>query len=113
MTMEYALKFSFEATNNEGEYEAMIAGLIMSQRAHNEETDRLSQLATTYYHELPKEVYTELRDHPAYEEKGLYTVLEKLDDWRTHIARYLATRQLPDDKAEAKKTHHKSYKLHT
>ncbi|GAA0146457.1 hypothetical protein LIER_06405 [Lithospermum erythrorhizon] len=109
ITMEYTLRFSYETTNNEAEYEAMIAGLmlvkslgvqcvlmrgdsklIMPQikgdcgvkneilikyhekavtmakgfeetvfdhvpRAQNEEADRLSQLATTYYHKLPKE----------------------------------------------------------
>ncbi|GAA0175366.1 hypothetical protein LIER_28553 [Lithospermum erythrorhizon] len=29
ITMEYALRFLFEATNNEAEYEAMIAGLML------------------------------------------------------------------------------------
>ncbi|GAA0159682.1 hypothetical protein LIER_16400 [Lithospermum erythrorhizon] len=81
-------------------------------RAQNEEADRLSQLATTYYHELQKEVYIKLRDHPAYEEKGLCTVLEEPNDWRTPIARYLASGQLSSDKLEATKTQKRSYKFH-
>ncbi|GAA0144057.1 hypothetical protein LIER_35863 [Lithospermum erythrorhizon] len=145
LKMEYALSFSFEATNDETEYEAMIAGLmlvkhlgvkrviirgdsklVMDQingecgvknetsikyhekamtmakgfdqtifqhvlRALNEEADRLSQLATTYYDELPKEVCIELQDYPSYEEKMLTSVLEEPEDWQTSIARYLAT----------------------
>ncbi|GAA0169924.1 hypothetical protein LIER_24302 [Lithospermum erythrorhizon] len=105
--MEYALRFTFPTTNNEAEYEALVAGmaivkslgikriwvkgdskLMMDQvkgtcgvkhellvkyhaeaiqlvdefeqivfehipRAQNEEADRLSRLATTYYDEWP------------------------------------------------------------
>ncbi|GAA0187275.1 hypothetical protein LIER_34563 [Lithospermum erythrorhizon] len=166
MTMEYGLRFSFETTNNEPEYEAMIAGLMLVRslgvqrvlvrgesnsiidqikgqcgvknetlikyhekdltiakgfeetifehvpRAKNEEADRLSQLATTYYHELPHEVYIKLRDHPAYEEETLCTVLEEPDDWRTPIAKYLVTWQLPNDKLKGKKVQNRIYKFH-
>ncbi|GAA0158214.1 hypothetical protein LIER_15301 [Lithospermum erythrorhizon] len=138
--MEYALRFSFEATNNEAEYEAMVAGLewvhslgvrqilvrgdsklMMDQirgdcgiknkslvryhakatalakdftrivfehipRTKNEEADWLSKLATTYYDELPKEVYVEVRDRRAYEETPTKVVLEEHQDWRTNIA---------------------------
>ncbi|GAA0164587.1 hypothetical protein LIER_20183 [Lithospermum erythrorhizon] len=111
--MEYALRFNFEATNNEAEYEALGVGLELVRslsvrqilmrgdskligdqiredcgikneslikyhakattlakdfthivfehipRTENEEVDRLSKLATTYYCELPKEIYVE------------------------------------------------------
>ncbi|GAA0169531.1 hypothetical protein LIER_40779 [Lithospermum erythrorhizon] len=164
--MEYALTFSFKATNNEEEYEAMIAGLmlvkslgvlrvvvrgdsklVMDQingecgvknetlmryhekavtmakgfnqtifqhipRAQNEEADRLFQLATTYYDELPKEVYIELRKHHSYEENALSTVLEEPEDWRTPIAKYLTLGNLSSEKAEAKETQNRSYKFH-
>ncbi|GAA0143614.1 hypothetical protein LIER_42773 [Lithospermum erythrorhizon] len=63
-------------------------------RTQNEEADSLSQLTTTYYDELSKEVYIELRDHPSYED----SVLEEPNDWRRPIARYLAMGQLPSDK---------------
>ncbi|GAA0154140.1 hypothetical protein LIER_12209 [Lithospermum erythrorhizon] len=56
-------------------------------RAQNEKTDKLSQLATTYYDAFLKEVYIELRDHPVYEEKVISSVLEDPNDWRTLIAR--------------------------
>ncbi|GAA0157075.1 hypothetical protein LIER_14417 [Lithospermum erythrorhizon] len=81
-------------------------------RALNEESDRFSQLATTYYDQLPNEVYIKLRDHPNYEEKMLVTVLEEPEDWRTPIARFIATRQLLDNKLDVKKTQSKSYKFH-
>ncbi|GAA0161261.1 hypothetical protein LIER_17619 [Lithospermum erythrorhizon] len=55
----------------------------------NEEADRLSKLATTYYDELPKEVYVEVQDGRAYEETSVKVVLEEPQDWRTAIARFL------------------------
>ncbi|GAA0142035.1 hypothetical protein LIER_35503 [Lithospermum erythrorhizon] len=55
-------------------------------RALNEEADRLSQLATTIYDELPKDVYIKLQDHPSYEERILASVLEEPEDWKTPIA---------------------------
>ncbi|GAA0169952.1 hypothetical protein LIER_24328 [Lithospermum erythrorhizon] len=122
--MEYALCFNFEATNNEAEYEALVAGLelvrslsklmidqirgdygikneslikyhakattlargftyiVFEYMAHteNEQVDRLSKLATTYYDELPKKVYVEVRDQRAYEETPVKAVLEEPQD---------------------------------
>ncbi|GAA0143433.1 hypothetical protein LIER_04120 [Lithospermum erythrorhizon] len=155
--MEYALRFSFEATNNEVEYESMVAGLelvrslgvrqilvrgdsklMMDQiwgdcgiknkslvryhakattlekdftrivfehipRTKNEEADRLSKLATTYYDELPKEVYFEVRDRKACEEIPTKAVLEEYQDWRTDIAKFLQDGLLPADSIKARK----------
>ncbi|GAA0165734.1 hypothetical protein LIER_21060 [Lithospermum erythrorhizon] len=58
-------------------------------RTKNEEADRLSKLATTYYDELQKEVYIEVRDHRAYKETPVKAVVEEPQDWRIAIARFL------------------------
>ncbi|GAA0159705.1 hypothetical protein LIER_16420 [Lithospermum erythrorhizon] len=127
--MEDALPFSFEATNNETEYEAMVAGLELVRslgvRYHakstslakdftriivehipsieNEEADRLSKLVTTYYDELPNEVYVEVRDRRAYKETPTKVVLEEHQDWRTDIAKFLQEGLLLADSIEARK----------
>ncbi|GAA0146140.1 hypothetical protein LIER_06165 [Lithospermum erythrorhizon] len=49
-------------------------------RTENEEAERLSKLATTYYDELPKEVYIELRDQRAYKAVPVKAVLEEPPD---------------------------------
>ncbi|GAA0157295.1 hypothetical protein LIER_14597 [Lithospermum erythrorhizon] len=64
--------------------------------AQNEEVDHLSRIATTYYDELPKEVYVDIRKNPAHEETISLPLLEEPEDWRTPIAQYLATGQLPE-----------------
>ncbi|GAA0152096.1 hypothetical protein LIER_37421 [Lithospermum erythrorhizon] len=84
----------------------------MSQEHKMKEANRLFQLATTYYDELPKEVYIELRDHPIYEEKVLSIVLEELEDWRTPIAKYLAMGRFSSDKVDVKKMQSRTYKFH-
>ncbi|GAA0155976.1 hypothetical protein LIER_13580 [Lithospermum erythrorhizon] len=112
--MEYASRFTFPTTNNETEYEAMVDGLIIS-RNQNEEVDHLSQLATTYYDELPKGVYLEIRKTPAYEEAMALPVLEEPKDWRTLIARYLVTGQLHEcvtKEAMARKIKNRSFRFY-
>ncbi|GAA0168547.1 hypothetical protein LIER_23238 [Lithospermum erythrorhizon] len=107
--MEYALRFSFKATNNEVEYEAMITGLLLVKglgmdqvlyhtkalsaaneftqaifehipKEANGEGDHLSQLVTTYYDELPQGVYVKIRERPAYEVDVAKPVLEEPKD---------------------------------
>ncbi|GAA0153524.1 hypothetical protein LIER_11740 [Lithospermum erythrorhizon] len=72
-------------------------------RSENEEADRLSKLATTYYEELPKEVYIELREQRAYEEILVKIVLEESSDWKTDIAKFLLEGSLSADLNEARK----------
>ncbi|GAA0182370.1 hypothetical protein LIER_30365 [Lithospermum erythrorhizon] len=72
-------------------------------RSENEEVDRLSKLATTYYEELPKEVYIEVREKMAYEEIPMRIFLEESSDWKTDIAKFLLEGSLPADPNEARK----------
>ncbi|GAA0141635.1 hypothetical protein LIER_35425 [Lithospermum erythrorhizon] len=79
--------------------------------AQNEEVDHLSRLAITYYDELPEGVYVEVRENPAYEETIIIPVLEEPEDWRTPIAQYLATGQLPESVTEAQKIKNRSFRM--
>ncbi|GAA0165005.1 hypothetical protein LIER_39895 [Lithospermum erythrorhizon] len=78
----------------------------------NEESDRLSRLATTYYSDLPEGVSVEMCNQPAYEEcsvcniKGVVSV-----DWRTPIIQYLSKDLLPADKYEAQKIQNRSFEF--
>ncbi|GAA0149534.1 hypothetical protein LIER_08684 [Lithospermum erythrorhizon] len=128
-TREYAMQFSFPATHNEAEYEAMILGLKLVKslgveelltveisqgfkriifedipRAKNEKADRWSRLATTYYSELWKRVYIEVCDQPVYNEEFINSITGSNPmDWRDPIIEYLAQEKLSKDSLEAKK----------
>ncbi|GAA0175566.1 hypothetical protein LIER_28714 [Lithospermum erythrorhizon] len=80
-------------------------------RSENEKTDRLSKLATTYYEELPKEVYIEVREQRAYEEIPVKIVLEESLDWKIEIAKILLERSLPADPNEARKLQRRNLSL--
>ncbi|GAA0183718.1 hypothetical protein LIER_42451 [Lithospermum erythrorhizon] len=55
-------------------------------RAENGKADRLSRLATTYYSELPKGVYVEVYNLPAYKGAMVKVLADtNLEDWRTPI----------------------------
>ncbi|GAA0182962.1 hypothetical protein LIER_30466 [Lithospermum erythrorhizon] len=81
-------------------------------RVQNKEADHLSRLATTYYDELPKGVYVEIREKPAHEEIISIPVLEEPEDWRTSIARYLVTGQLLKSVTEARKIKNRSFRFY-
>ncbi|GAA0138949.1 hypothetical protein LIER_00595 [Lithospermum erythrorhizon] len=81
-------------------------------RAQNEEVDHLSRLATTYYDELLEGVYVDIYEIPAYEEARSLPVLEEPKDWRTPIARYLVTSQLPESVTEARKIKNRSFRFY-
>ncbi|GAA0161093.1 hypothetical protein LIER_39163 [Lithospermum erythrorhizon] len=121
VTMKYALRFTFRTTNNEAEYEALIARLaivkslgisrIWVQVDSKLVIDQDSQLPIMI--ELPNEVYVEIREKPAHEENSCLPVLQEPEDWRTHIARYLVKGQLPEDVTEAQKIKYRSFRFHT
>ncbi|GAA0149046.1 hypothetical protein LIER_08318 [Lithospermum erythrorhizon] len=135
---EYALRLSFKATNNEAEYEAMVQGdcgvkndnlqkyhakaIPLAQnfeyvifehipRTQNEHADHLSCLATTYFDEMPSHVKIEVRNAPAYEEAAIMRIMEEEEDWRSPIARFILTGELPNDRVEARKIKSRSYKF--
>nr|GEW81893.1 reverse transcriptase domain-containing protein [Tanacetum cinerariifolium] len=97
MEFTYALRFRFNATNNEEEYEALIAGLRIARlsikkipRGENKKADALSKIASTSFAHLSKQVLVEeLREKPIGEKEILVVVEEEGHTWMTPIYEYL------------------------
>nr|GEV27607.1 reverse transcriptase domain-containing protein [Tanacetum cinerariifolium] len=113
----YALRFQFAASNNEAEYEALIAGLrIAAQigfttfsisqvpRSKNKKADALSKIASTSFAHLSKQVLVEVLKDKSIKEKEVATVIEEDElTWMTQLVDYLEEGTLPGDKNEARK----------
>ncbi|GJY42500.1 reverse transcriptase domain-containing protein [Tanacetum coccineum] len=122
MEFTYALRFRFDATNNEAEYEALIAGLKIAEqmgvknlqenvdsrlvanqvsRNENKKADAFSKIASTSFAHLSKQVLVEeLKEKYISATEVLAVVEEDGDTWMTPIFKYLTDGTLP---AEAKK----------
>nr|GEU42224.1 reverse transcriptase domain-containing protein [Tanacetum cinerariifolium] len=84
----YALRFQFAASNNEAEYEALIAGLRIAAR-----------MGVKNVH-----VLVEVLKDKSIKEKEVATVVEEdRPTWMTPIVEYLKEGTLPSDKNEARK----------
>ncbi|GKA05275.1 reverse transcriptase domain-containing protein [Tanacetum coccineum] len=132
----YALRFKFVTTNNEAEYEALLAGLRIVQemeivnltifvdsqlleytiehirRNQNKKADALSKLASMTFEHLTKEVLVEARR--SIEEKEVLQVETKEEEsWMTPIHEYLLSGLLAEDSKESRKVKIKApqYKL--
>ncbi|XP_072087132.1 uncharacterized protein [Arachis hypogaea] len=108
--IEHSLNFSFKASNNQSEYEALIAGLRLAAdlnitelkhipRGSNGRVDILSKLASTqpngsslYQSTLPK---------PSIELTQILSVTQEAD-WRSLYIQYLQTGILPGDVENAR-----------
>nr|GEV94474.1 reverse transcriptase domain-containing protein [Tanacetum cinerariifolium] len=103
----YALRFQFTASNNEAEYEALIAGLrIATQvpRSKNKKADALSKIALTNFAHLSKQVLVEVLKEKSIQEREMATVVEEEGPtWMTPIIEYLRDETLPDNRKEARK----------
>ncbi|GJX72945.1 reverse transcriptase domain-containing protein [Tanacetum coccineum] len=127
----YALRFQFTASNNEAEYEALIAGLrIAAQigvrnvhkvkslvsgfanfsisqvpRSKNKKAYVLSKIASTSFAHLSKQVLVEILKEKSIQEKEVTTMVEEDGlTWMTPIIEYLKERTLPDEKKGCKQT---------
>ncbi|GKB27785.1 reverse transcriptase domain-containing protein [Tanacetum coccineum] len=131
----YALRFEFETTNNKAEYEALLAGLRISEylqktkealkdfesytiehirRNQNKKADTLSKLASMTFEHLTKEVLVEVLLKRSIEEKEILHVETKEgENWMTPIHEYLVSGLLPEDLKESRKIKVKApqYKL--
>nr|GEU96640.1 reverse transcriptase domain-containing protein [Tanacetum cinerariifolium] len=117
----YALTFQFTTSNNEAEYEALVAGLRITTRmrvknAHVSVDSKLvaNQVLGTYvakednmvkYLEIVKSlVLVEMLKDKSIKEKEVITVIEKdVLTWMTQLVDYLKGGILPGDKMEARK----------
>nr|GEV26980.1 reverse transcriptase domain-containing protein [Tanacetum cinerariifolium] len=95
MEFTYALRFRFDATNNEAEYEALIG--------ENKKADALSKIATTSFAHLSKQVLMEEVKEKSIDEKDvLMRVEEERRTWMTPIHEYLAEGILLEEKKKAR-----------
>ncbi|GJZ17462.1 reverse transcriptase domain-containing protein [Tanacetum coccineum] len=121
----YALRFQFAASNNEAEYEALIAGLRIATQmgirnlqvnvdsklvsnqvlgTKNKKADALSKIASTSFAHLSKQVLFEVLKEKSIQEKEVTIVVEEDGlTWMTPIVEYLKDGTLPNNKKEARK----------
>ncbi|GKA83220.1 reverse transcriptase domain-containing protein [Tanacetum coccineum] len=124
----YALRLTFASTNNEAEYEALLAGLPSNgsmikylakarkyisefktfsieniPRGSNQKADVLSKLATVPFHHLTKEILVEVLNERSTEILEVQTIVEEEgDNWMTPIIKYLEEGVVPSDNNEAR-----------
>nr|GEY53016.1 reverse transcriptase domain-containing protein [Tanacetum cinerariifolium] len=129
MGFTYALRFQFTASNNDAEYEALIAGLrIATQmgvrnvhakslingfanfsisqvpRSKNKKADALSKIASTSFAHLSKKVLVEVLKEKSIQKREMATVVEEEGPtWMTSIIEYLRDETFPDNRKEARK----------
>nr|GEW40730.1 hypothetical protein [Tanacetum cinerariifolium]GEW43504.1 hypothetical protein [Tanacetum cinerariifolium] len=131
MEFAYALRFRFNATNNEAEYEALIAGLrIASQMGiqnlqanvdsklvanqqipigENKKTDALSKITSTSFAHLSKQVLVEELRKKAIDEKEVVALVEEEGHtWMTPVYEYLTEGVLPEEKKKARTVRRKA-----
>ncbi|GKE53793.1 reverse transcriptase domain-containing protein, partial [Tanacetum coccineum] len=79
----YALRFEFDATNNEAKYEALIPGLRITEQmgiktlSKNKKADALSKIASTSFAHLTKQVLVEVLKEKSINEAEVLTVVEE------------------------------------
>nr|GFA27085.1 reverse transcriptase domain-containing protein [Tanacetum cinerariifolium] len=127
----YALRFQFAASNNEAEYEALIAGAYLAKednmikyleitkalvsgfktfsisqvpRSRNKKADALSKIASTSFAHLSKQVLVEVLETKSITGKKVTAVIEEEGPtWMTELVNYLKEGILPGDEKEARK----------
>ncbi|GJV09678.1 reverse transcriptase domain-containing protein [Tanacetum coccineum] len=109
----YALRFMFEATNNEAEYKALIADLRIAEqivpRGENKKSDALSKIASTSFVHLSKQVLVEELKEKSIDEKEVLVVVEEEGcTWMIPIYEYLMKEILLEEKKKARAIHHKA-----
>ncbi|GJT62589.1 reverse transcriptase domain-containing protein [Tanacetum coccineum] len=134
----YALRFEFDATNNEAEYEALIAGLGITEqmeikkpssiwklktlanilkkfsikqvpRSENKKADILSKIASTSFAHSTKQVLVEVLKEKSINKAEVLTVMEEEGNtWMTSIYEYLTEETLPVKKKKARAVRLKS-----
>nr|GEV62923.1 reverse transcriptase domain-containing protein [Tanacetum cinerariifolium] len=111
MEFTYTLRFKFNATNNEAEYKALIAGFSIKQipRRENKKADALSKIASTSFAHLSKQVLVEELREKAIDEKEILAVVEEEGHtWMTPVYEYLTEVVLPEEKKKARTVRRKA-----
>ncbi|KAK3009591.1 hypothetical protein RJ639_014727 [Escallonia herrerae] len=125
-TIEYALRFGFQASNNEAEYEALLAGIRL---AHALRVDSLSvhsdsqlvvnhvlgdyeardkrmaqylELASANATDVRRSVYLEFLKDRSISSQTKIGVIDKEPCWMDKIIKFLSTGELPSERHEAR-----------
>ncbi|KAK0603822.1 hypothetical protein LWI29_009058 [Acer saccharum] len=130
--VECAMRFDFKATNNQAEYEALLASLrvcialgadkleiysdsqvVVNQipREENEKADALSKLASATTSIRSKAIPVAHLSKPSTEESEEIMIAEirpSLGDWTHKLRKYLEENILPEDAVEAKRIKYRS-----
>nr|GFB78535.1 reverse transcriptase domain-containing protein [Tanacetum cinerariifolium] len=127
MEFTYALRFRFDTTNNEAEYETLIAGLriakqmrvknlqanvdsrLVANQGENKKVDALSKIASTSFAHLSKQVLVEELTEKSIDKKEVLAVVkEEGRMWMTPIHEYLVKEIIPEDKKKARAVRRKA-----
>ncbi|GJX73536.1 reverse transcriptase domain-containing protein [Tanacetum coccineum] len=121
----YAMRFRFDATNNEAEYEALIAGLRIAEKmgiknlqANVDSKLVANQVNGSYIAKesgmpraLNKQVLVEELKEKSIDEKEILDIVEEEGNtWMTPICEYLTKEILPEDKKKARAVRRKAAK---
>ncbi|GKB99041.1 reverse transcriptase domain-containing protein [Tanacetum coccineum] len=100
----YALRFRFDATNNEAEYEALIAGLRIAKQmgVKNLQTNMDSRLVANQV------LVKDFKEKSINKAEVLVVVEEEGDTWMTTIYNYIMEETLPTEKEKARAVRRKS-----
>ncbi|XP_020415620.1 uncharacterized protein LOC109948104 [Prunus persica] len=137
--LEQAITLGFPASNNEAEYEALLAGLRLAKeltikklaiysdsqlitnqasvpRAENAHADALASLGSALDTQFRRSIPVEHLDRPSIEEIELIDTMQIDEDpsWQDPVIDYLTNENLPTDKSEATKVQQKAarYYMH-
>nr|GEX45198.1 hypothetical protein [Tanacetum cinerariifolium] len=115
MEFTYALRFRFNATNNEAEYEALIAGLRIARKIGRREqkADALSKIASTSFAHLSKQVLVEELGEKSIDEKEILAVVEEEGHtWMTPVYEYLTEGIFPKEKKKERDANYVLREIH-
>ncbi|KAK3000990.1 hypothetical protein RJ639_022170 [Escallonia herrerae] len=130
-TIEYALRFGFQASNNEAEYEALLTGIrlahalkVDSLSVHsdsllvvnhfknftihqipedqNTQADALSRLASAEATDVRRSVYLEFLKDRSISSQTEIGVIDQEPCWMDMIIKFLSTGELPSERHEAR-----------
>ncbi|GAA0140804.1 hypothetical protein LIER_02091 [Lithospermum erythrorhizon] len=102
-------KYHAKATSVAAGFDYVVFELI--PQYENERAYHLSLLATTYYEDIHLGVHIEHREKPIYEVVRVFPTRLGIEDWKRLIIKLLTTKELPEEKAEARKLQRRSYKF--
>ncbi|CAL9018618.1 unnamed protein product, partial [Prunus brigantina] len=137
VVLEYALRFKFHASNNEAEYEALLAGLRLAKemgarqiqifsdsqlvvhqvnqdftakdvpRSENSHADALARLASAIEQGIGRNIHMEILDQPS-TRAPLICAIDHSPTWMDPILQFLQNQTLPADPAEARRVRYRS-----